>query len=476
MLSKKARTLLVGTAMAVMLMSSAPGAWAQPGTQAGSPASPPGTLPQPTELEKKPLPVKPEAAVSGDSSKIVAQKNAKGELYVSGELIVTYDADATAAEEEQIRKQVEATVADDLPSIEADVLSFPELKDERAKQAHQEALEQKKQTLKRNPDVESVSYNYLRDPSFTPNDPHFTSGQQWHLNKIRTTGAWDRASGYGARVAVLDTGFDTTHPDLRGRIIWQYDFFSGDSVANVDYGYGASGHGTHVAGTVSAATNNGIGVAGVAPRAEILAAKVCGPSWVGDTKYDVNGYDIKCPDRAVLNALNYFAQNASYSAIKVANLSLGGYGYSSAYETAVNQAWNSGIVVVAAAGNDNVSNAHYPAAFPRAIAVTATDHLDRKAYYSNYGGYVDVAAPGGDVRVSGGGVLSTTPGNNYRYMQGTSMAAPHVSGLAALLGSQGLNKDWIRYRIEATTTDLGTAGKDASFGYGRINAQAAVTW
>ncbi|MDQ3301899.1 MAG: S8 family serine peptidase [Actinomycetota bacterium] len=229
------------------------------------------------------------------------------------------------------------------------------VKDEQGEKERKEALEQKKQVLERNPDVESVSYNYLREPNFVPNDPYFVGGYQWDLQKIGTASAWDRTTGYGAKVAVLDTGVDTSHPDLRGKVAWQWDFFNRDSVANVDYGYSASGHGTHVSGTIAATANNGTGIAGVAPQAQILAAKVCGPSRVGDTKDDVNGWAIRCPDAAVIDALNYFSNYASYSGIKVANLSLGGYAYSSAYHTAVNRASNSGIVVVAAAGNDNTS-------------------------------------------------------------------------------------------------------------------------
>lgn len=145
--------------------------------------------------------------------------------------------------------------------------------------------------------------------------------------------------------------------------------------------------------------------------------------------------------------------------------------YPSQYEQSVNYAWNNGIVVVVSAGNNAQKGnpVEYPAAFPRAIAVAATNSNDYWANFSNVKSYVDVAAPGVNI-------LSTTPGGRFAYMNGTSMAAPHVTGLAALLASRGLNKEWIRYQIESTATDLGSAGWDPYYGYGRINAQRAVTW
>ena len=461
-----------------MLITS--GAWAQQSNQQGSPLVRPQMPVQPTKQEKLPLPPKPAKNndASGDA-RVVADKDASGNSYVSGELIVTYEQDASEAEEQQTREAVGASLDDPppgLPKVDAEVLPFSGAEDEDGKKARETRPAQKQAQLERDPDADSVSYNYLSEPNFTPNDPYFTGGYQWDLTKIGSTRAWDKTTGYGSTVAVLDTGFYTGHPDLRSKIVWQWDFFSGDSSANVDYGLAATSHGTHVAGTVAASTNNGTGVAGTAPSSQIMAAKVCGRTSVGDTKDDVSGYAIRCSSSAVINALNYFAKYASSSGIDVANLSLGGYGYSSAYEAAVNNAWNNGMVVVAAAGNDNTSAAHYPSAFTNAISVAATDHLDRKAPYSNYR-YVDVAAPGGNMYYSGGGILSTiATGTGYGYIEGTSMAAPHVSGLAAMLASQGLNNAQIRYQIEHTAVDLGTQGWDQYYGYGRINALSAVSW
>lgn len=477
-LLKAMRALLFGVALAALLLSgftsgvSAQEArQGQPSTkQLDLPVHPTTELPaHPTKLKEKPLPPKPKGSAggSGHDAKLIADEGPNGTLVVAGELIVSYKADASATVMEKARESVAAHLDQELPKRDSEVLSFPEVRNAPNKEARQKGLEQKKQALERHPDVESVSYNYVAEPSYVPNDPAYTAGYQWDISRIKAPAAWDRANGSGSRVAVLDTGFDTSHPDLRGQIVWQWDFFGGDSNAAPDYGWAGHEHGTHVAGTVAAATNNGTGVAGTAPRAQIFAAKVCGPMWSSKD----GQYKVLCDSQAVVNALDYFARYASTSSIKAANLSLGGPGYWAEYERAVNNAWNSGIVVVAAAGNEAQKGnpVIYPAAFQRAIAVANTNSNDYWSSTSSYGSYVDVAAPGSNI-------WSTYPGGKYGYMSGTSMAAPHVAGLAALLGSQGLNKDWIRYRIEATATDLGTAGKDQFYGYGRINAQAAVTW
>ncbi len=456
----------------ISLVLVVPSAWAQ------TPKLEKQAMPEhPTKLEKRPLPQMPNSGSAGSAgnAQIVADKDSKGNLYVSGELIVTYESDVSDAEKKKVNDTVGAKVDDKLqrlPKVDADVLSFSKVKNEDFQKTRQEDLSRKKQELEHSTDVASVSYNYLSKPSFVPNDPYFRAGYQWDFTRTGTHLAWDKTTGYGARVAVLDTGFDVNHPDLRSKIVWQWDFFSGDSVANINYGYSDSGHGTHVAGTVAASTNNGFGVAGTAPRSQILAAKVCGPTWVGNTDYDVNGYEIRCPAQSAINALNYFASNASYSNIKVANLSLGGpMPYMPAYEAAVNNAWNHGIVVVVAAGNDAQKGnpVEYPAAFSRSLAVAATNSNNYWANFSNVQSYVDVSAPG--VKI-----LSTAPGGKFAYMNGTSMAAPHVSGLAALLASQGLNNYQIRYRIERTAVDLGARGWDPYYGYGRINALSAVSW
>jgi subtilisin family serine protease len=152
---------------------------------------------------------------------------------------------------------------------------------------------------------------------------------------------------------------------------------------------------------------------------------------------------------------------------KAINLSLGSEAYSRILEHAVNYAWDHGVVVVAAAGNENTSRPHYPSAFKHVISVAATNKLNKKAYFSNYG-KIDVAAPGVEI-------LSTVPGGGYDVKQGTSMASPHVAALAGLLASQGLSAPEIRGRIQKTASDLGAEGKDKYYGWGLINANRAVS-
>lgn len=176
-------------------------------------------------------------------------------------------------------------------------------------------------------------------------------------------------------------------------------------------------------------------------------------------------------DVDIVEGINWAVQNGA----EVINLSLGGPAKSTILETAVNNAWNSGVVVVAAAGNDGKPTVNYPAGYPRVIAVGATDRNDARARYSNFGRFVDVSAPGGNgINPPGNNILSTYLDDDYAYAAGTSMASPHVAGLAGLLAAQGRPAAKVRSRVESTAVDLGAPGRDALFGEGRINAAAAV--
>lgn len=226
------------------------------------------------------------------------------------------------------------------------------------------------------------------------------------------------------RVAVIDSGIDYTHPDLAGQYGGGWDFLNGDSDPFDDHG-----HGTHVAGTIAAAMNNPTGgaeegVAGVAPSARILSYKVCGP-------------DGSCTDFGIAQALD----RAITDHAQVINMSLGGAEYSQAMYDGVQAAWEAGLVIVAAAGNAGVTDPFYPAAFPNVISVAAFDEDHRRASFSNYGSWVDLSAPGNVIMSSylmSACAPSTVPGNTgcYAWNSGTSMAAPHVSGAAALVWSR----------------------------------------
>jgi thermitase len=301
--------------------------------------------------------------------------------------------------------------------------------------------------LTASPDVEYAEPNYIVRAAEIPNDPDFSL--QWGMTAIDAPRAWDVShGGSGVIVAVVDTGIDGTHPDLKGRVLAGYNFISGQPLsagANSD----DNEHGTHVSGIVAASTNNGVGVAGVAGNASLQPVKVL----------DQNGAGT---DATVADGIEYAADNGA----KVINLSLGGPDHSSLLDDAVKYAQAAGCLVVAAAGNSGNDAPFYPAASPNVMAVAATTSGGSLAYYSNYGSYLSVAAPGDYI-------VSTLPGGGYGYLSGTSMAAPHVSGLAALAWAvcPHDSNDQVRQVIQNTATSLGSG---QSVGSGLIDAGAAI--
>ncbi len=321
--------------------------------------------------------------------------------------------------------------------------------------------------------IEWVEPNYTFGLDFEPDDPDYATRQIAYLGRLGMSGpdgAWSYTTGRPEIIiAIVDTGVDLAHPDLY-KGVWinpgeipdngmdddnngyvddvnGWDFADGDNLPDDDYG-----HGTHVAGIAAARINNGIGIAGMAGHATFMPLDVFPSSGYG-TYEDL------------IRAIVYATDNGA----RVINLSLGATSYSRGEEAAVDYAWAHGVVVVAAAGNTGRNSYHYPAAHPHAIAVAATDAYDNLAGFSTRGDFVDVAAPGV-------GIWSTYRGERYGSMSGTSMAAPHVSGLAALILSlnPNLTPDEVRNLIEANADDLGAAGWDSEFGHGRINAARAL--
>jgi thermitase len=280
----------------------------------------------------------------------------------------------------------------------------------------------------------------------TPNDPSFSA--EWGMTKIQAPGAWGISHGSASvAVAVLDTGISASHPDLAGKIVKQANFSSSGTLDDV------FGHGTHVAGIAAAVTNNAVGVAGLGWTTSLMNVKVLGD----------NGYGSYS---AIAQGITWAADNGA----QVINLSLSGSTASSTLERAVDYAWSKGALVAAAAGNKGSSAPVYPAYYANAIAVAATDSADHLASFSDFGSWVDVAAPGVNV-------YSTYPGGGYAYLSGTSMAAPHVAGEAALLfatlvdtNGDGVLNDEVRACIEASADGVGLpiAG-------GRIDAYRAVS-
>jgi thermitase len=278
------------------------------------------------------------------------------------------------------------------------------------------------------------------------NDPYFP--QQWHHAKIHTPEGWDFGRGQNVVIAIVDTGVICTHPDLVGKCVAGYDFVNNDNDPRDDHG-----HGTHVAGISAMATNNGIGGAGVGFDAKVMPMKALGSTGNGG-------------HAAIASAITWAADHGAH----VVNMSLGGYFTSSTLRNAVAYAVGRGVTVVAAAGNDNTSNPTYPAAYPDVIGVAATTQSDGRASFSNYGTFVDVAAPGV-------GILSTVMSGSYQAWSGTSMASPVAAGLAGLLKGQNMARTpaQIEQIMTSTADDLGAAGWDQLFGYGRINAQRAMS-
>jgi serine protease len=350
--------------------------------------------------------------------------------------------------------------------------------------------------LKLDPELEYVGLNYIRRILFTPNDQYYSA--QWHYPQINLPQAWDVTTGANAIVAVIDTGVVTSHPDLQGQLVAGYDFIKDPATAGDGDGIdsnpddpgdrfdpisGSSFHGTHVAGTVAAATNNSVGVAGVAFGAKIMPLRALGIG--GGVDYDI--------EQAVRFAAGLANDSGTVPPRRadVINLSVGGPEFSPGSQAVYDQARAAGVVIVAAAGNDGVSQLTYPGAFPGVIAVGAVDINKARASYSNFGSWVSVVAPGGnkeqDVNGDGrlDGVLSTAASdssgtlvNDYLIEQGTSMATPHVAGVVALMKAvaPSLTPQKVAELLAsgALTDDLGAPGKDDQFGYGLINASKAV--
>lgn len=290
--------------------------------------------------------------------------------------------------------------------------------------------------------VQYAEVNGTVQASHIPNDPDYV--KQWGLKKVSAEKAWDTTQGLPeVQIAVVDTGVDYNHPDLVGKVIKGHDHVDNDADP-----MDGNLHGTHVSGIAAATTDNQTGMAGMAPKSKILAIRVLDNDGSGSWSSVAAGIT-----------------EAADKGAEVVNLSLGGSFYSQALEQAVNYAWSKGSVVVAAAGNENTQLPSYPAYYKNALAVAATDENDKRARFSNYGHWVDVAAPGTKI-------YSTVLNGKYDSLNGTSMAAPFVAGIAALVSSQGKTHQQIRQTIESTADQINGTGN--YWVHGRVNAFKAV--
>jgi subtilisin family serine protease len=303
------------------------------------------------------------------------------------------------------------------------------------------------------PDAVGRATDWPEDPAAVPTDELWDKWQG-DMRRIGMPSAWSITTGStDVVVAILDTGYDRTHEDLESVPLTSRRNIR-NGTRNVTDGYG---HGTHVAGTIAAATNNGLGVASMAPGVTLMPVKVLDSNGQGYWSDFLDGVDW-----AVAHGAD------------IVNMSLGSYlspTQIANWQPTFTAAWEAGTMVVAAAGNNDNSTLFYPASFANVLSVSATTNDDVKASFSSFGSAVDVSAPGSFI-------ASTYRNNTYYAMSGTSMATPHVAGLAALIRS--LHPEFtpreVETAIKATALDLGNAGWDKYFGHGRIQPPLALAW
>jgi serine protease len=384
-----------------------------------------------------------------------------GQKYLANEILVKFKPGISTKLKERLHRKLGALGREDAYGNHYQVIRVREGTVEKMVRRYQGHAE-----------VAYAEPNYIYTAFFIPNDPAFSV--QWHLTQINVEGAWNMSSGEGVTVAVLDSGVNSTGFDgFGGRLVPGY---SAVNFSNPDFTEDANGHGTHVAGTIAQETNNATGVAGIAFRASIMPVKVLNRRGWGT-------------NRQISDGIRWAADHGA----DVINMSLGGYMRSRNMEDAVNYAYDRGVVLVAACGNGGIDRVAYPAAYENCIAVGAVRYDEVVADYSNRGLELDVVAPGGDVGEDlnedgyGDGVLQETfryslagqaLGWGYPFWEGTSMASPHVAGVAALIIAANPNYTPadVRNAIINTAVDLGDSGWDEVYGYGLLDAAAALAY
>ena len=412
------------------------------------------------------------------------------------ELLVVYEDDSDDA-----RREIEAT--QDMQLISASPSGIHRYQCARwpcatTKQKQYLSLLHQAKALRQLPGIRFAEINGRRYPARVPNDPLYEGNQQWHYEAINLPQAWDITVGDESVVlALVDTGVLLNHPDLQGRLLPGFDFITDEVTANDGDGMdddpddpgdstfgNSSFHGTHVTGTMAAASDNGVGVAGVTWNCKVLPIRGIGVSF-GSVADIVEGM-------LYAGGLPNASGTVPDQPARVLNLSLGGVAgeaESRIERAAVQSLVAAGITVIAASGNQGSSEPAPPAFYPETISVGAVDATLGRASYSNFGETLDIVGPGGkrfrDDNNDGfdDGVFSTKGDDSgdvieftYNVLEGTSMACPHITGVIGLMLSVNpdLTADEVRSILLGTAIDLGDTGRDDEFGYGLVDAEAAV--
>lgn len=371
------------------------------------------------------------------SVKLINHNNKNESHYIENEVVVKFKNKPTKTALSQIEKDINGKVLKNLNStycFQSDELTTSELI----------AFFKGKENIV----AAEPKFVYLQNQIELPNDFFYQEQYQWNIPAIHTEKGWDFTKGdENVVIAVVDTGVDLNHPDLRGQLTEGYNIVESNNYPDDD-----NGHGTHVAGIIASKTNNREGIAGITWYNKIMPVKVMGAEGHGSS------IDIA---KGIVWAVDNGAD--------VINLSLGNYEPSFLMEEAVNYAYDNNVVIVAAAGNDNTNQPSFPAAFPTVLSVSAVNYNGQRADFSNYGDYIDVTAPGVQI-------ASTFFNQQYAALSGTSMASPHVAALAGLILSINpdlKNRDVMNV-IKSTAHDLGRPGDDIDFGSGLIDVEYAL--
>lgn len=369
-----------------------------------------------------------------------------GQECVPGELLVKFRPGTSARMQAAVHHSMGGVAHGELAPLGVQVVALPPGTDP----------QQAASVYARDPNVQYAEPNSFYHAASVPNDPLF--GQEWGMTKIQAPQAWDVSQGSpGVAIAILDSGIDQSHEDLAAKIVASQNFSPSNTVDDL------FGHGTHLAGIAAAITGNGAGIAGVGDNCALMNVKV---------DRDQDG----AANSATVSQGIVWATDAG---ARVICMSFGSSTPSQTVADAIDYAWNQGVVLVASAGNKNDSAPYYPAAYPQCISVAATGPGDQKDSFSNFGSWVDVAAPGT-------GIFSTLPSHsfslqssrglplNYGTLSGTSQAAAFVAGLAGLVWSSpfGTSNAAVRARIEQTCDRI--PGTGTLWRSGRINAARAV--